>query len=416
MINKVINIDKMITFFWSLLLMFMMIAPKKFLILEMLILILLVMLVSFNEFKINTRSPILKFYIVFMIYACLAYFIGIFKGNPGALSFGRFHIIYISILTYILFGIRKIDGILDNSFKIAILSTAIISIYNLFYILVGFGLWPESFMINLEFNPIMVWHHSGYMQYYTTNSTMLTFLTPFCFGLNFENNYHGKKKYITIFISSFSAIILFLTGRRAFWLSLIITFVYYLFFYRGAKAIKSRMFIGVFLIMLYGLIQIFEIYDVNGIVERFTSVYDFLGDYGTSVRMIQIKELFKGFLEQPIFGSGAGIGVDYTRNANGYSYEASYSLILYNSGIIGSLFYLLSMLVIIFPLYKLTLKRTPYSNSLLIGFVSILITNGTNPYLNSTFAFLWVFFLPLLYLDEMRRKLQICRMQQKLRQ
>jgi hypothetical protein len=345
-----------------------------------------------------------------MIYACLAFLIGILRGNPGALLFGRFHIVYISIFIYLLFGLRNIDGILENSFKAVIFSTAILVIYNSVYIMVGYGIWPESLSINLEFDPIMVWDHSGYLQFYTTNSAMLTFLAPFFVGLFIENRYRGKNKIIIGLIALAASLILFLTGRRAFWLSLIMTIVYFSFFHNNRKNLKSKIVLAFLLVISYILIQSFGIYDVNGIVERFQSAFA-SSDYGTSVRIIQIKELFNGFLNQPIFGSGAGKGVSYARSAVGYSYEASYSLILYNSGIIGSAFYLMSLIVIISGLYKYKIKKFFYSNSLLIGFISILVANGTNPYLNSSFSFLWVFFLPLLYLDEMRRNKRINRIQ-----
>jgi len=138
---------------------------------------------------------------------------------------------------------------------------------------------------------------------------------------------------------------------------------------------------------------------LNGIVDRFISAFQ--GVEG-NIRISQGLALWKGFTEYPLFGSGAGIGViGSIRNVDSWMYELSYNLILYNSGIVGSILYFTSLILLLYCLWKRS-KRGKYkqiSTALTIAYISALISNATNPYFTSSFDFLWFIFIPLMYIN-----------------
>jgi hypothetical protein len=101
-----------------------------------------------------------------------------------------------------------------------------------------------------------------------------------------------------------------------------------------------------------------------------------------------------------MFGSGFGVGVkDVVRSTERpWTYELTYHLYLYNTGIIGSLFF---FILLSFPIYRFYIlkKYHPeyniFTKPLIISYIIVLFASSSNPYFTSSFDFLWMLFLPI---------------------
>ena len=127
----------------------------------------------------------------------------------------------------------------------------------------------------------------------------------------------------------------------------------------------------------------------DGFYERFLGIFS---SEGMSVRYEQHKALINGFYQSIIYGSGFGGVADVVRAENRpWTYELTYSKILFNSGLLG----VISLSVFFSYFMVLTLNKIKQSSfhkvdiSLLVGLISVLLASASNPYLSS-FDFLFV--------------------------
>lgn len=137
---------------------------------------------------------------------------------------------------------------------------------------------------------------------------------------------------------------------------------------------------------------------MDRLFDRFIGAFE---NNDNNIRYTQAKALWEGFEEYPLFGSGAGIGVDnFVRDTEyPWRYELSYNLILYNSGIVGFCIYGVAHIFLIALLYKKAKRKDPIASALLLSYSVVLVANATNPYFSSSFDFLWFIFIPLMYLN-----------------
>jgi hypothetical protein len=347
--------------------------------------------------KINT------FTLLFLCYALIAACIGFSLGNPGAGGFFRVNIIYYIALYFVIIGFRE-KGDFVVAVKTVLAASNFIGLYTLSLLAYKTGNWPFPMFAVLD-DTSNVGLHTGYIHITNTNLSMLIFIFPFLVLILYDKFITSviSRKYI-IFTSVFAGIILIISGRRIMWIILIIGLVSV--FLRGGMSLQKKInFIiaaGIFGVITLIVINELYAFSIAGVVERFKFAFSKIDEYGnTNVRMVQMSALFRGFLEYPLFGSGAGIGVkDCIRSLTSpWVYEQSYNLILYNSGLIGSTIYAVSLAVILFELYMHYRRGSSIAFAVFVGYAMAVFANGTNPYFSASFDFLLFIFLPLLYIN-----------------
>ena len=401
--NKEMLLSKIKLTLFQVLLFLMIFVPRtaqliKLGIILLLFVVIIMEVLATGKIKINKVTRV--FMGLFFIYAFMSGAIGLIKGNPGAFDFIRVNIIY-----YILFSIMiSIVSNLTEFEKInktIIFSANLVSLYSILLLLVSLGIWPSQYFYAFDVTS-NVGIHSGYTHLTNTNLSMMIFILPYIMTLRFNNyDFETIKKRQMTFTFILCTIAVIISGRRILWLSFMIPLFFYLTKIKKGEVLsffrKIIHFIVASLILLI-ILSFSSFISLHDIIIRFKDAFT---GVEADIRTNQIRALWQGFLENPIFGSGAGIGVqDVTRSlTTPWIYEMSYNLILYNSGIIGSFFFFSSLCYLLVKLYKEKLKGDILAESILISFISVLISNATNPYFSSSFDFLWFIFFPLMYFN-----------------
>jgi hypothetical protein len=351
-----------------------------------------------------------KKYVIWFVFYLTYYLIwisyGALRGNPGIYDYFRVQVLW-PIFYFILISSISSLGIISMIFKFLIVFTTIISIYLFYKFFEIINLVPP--IINFEGESFAIGIHSGYIQIVSLSIGSLTFLMPFIivFVSNYNDQYNNilskSKAYIILFMTIITTL---LTGRRALWGSLFI--IYFLNWIINSNFLKKEMFYNNIkkpLIFLTILILIFttaffllkDSIDYENLTNRLVEEFK---TENTTPRQLQSNALINGFYNYPLFGSGFGIGVkDVVRSTERpWTYELTYHLYLFNTGIIGSLFFLI---LLSFPIYRFFIlkKYHPeyniFTKPLILSYIIVLFASSSNPYFTSSFDFLWMLFLPI---------------------
>lgn len=363
-------------------------------------------IITIKTFKINKEA--LMFMFLFLIYSITTSSIGFIRNNPGAWGFFRVNVIYPILLFMCGFLITN-----KYKFKRIIIVCAIVAICISFYTFLF--LFQNTGVIDLPIFVVLdeysgVGIHQGYVHVTNMNASMLIFLFPLLLFSSQDSMFFCRRDKKLLLISSILCVpTMFISGRRMLWLVMILTLLW--FFLANSKGVslrqrKKRIFllITVFLIAIVPFVLLIHKYQINigGLLDRLYYAFSSYDQYGrNNVRIEQIIALFKGFLEYPILGSGAGIGVsDYTRaKLAPWRYELSYMLILYNSGILGVTFYFCSFFVLLKALWIKSKRCDLMARALFVALIMGILANATNPYISSSFDFLLWIFIPIYYLN-----------------
>ena len=329
---------------------------------------------------------------------------GFLRGNPEVYQLFRLNVIYFLMLFV---WIQIVEN--RNEFVAVLKACCVASIGISAYTLLFFA--QTVHIINLPFflyldhsSGAMI--HSGYVHITNMNMSMMLFLFPvilFIYGTN-ETKMDALLARLDKFAIAISVVAMLLSGRRIVWIVLFGSLVCYLLF-KAEKTTSKK--IWKFLIAFAGTGFVFFVLskivgiNIDGFVDRFKEAFRERDNYGrVNVRWTQLEALWKGFLRNPVLGSGAGIGVqEVVRSTeNSASYELSYVLILYNAGIIGFIPYVLSLFVVLRALWR-NGRTDGVSKALFWGLAFGLLANATNPYFSSSFDFLLWMFIPLMYLN-----------------
>jgi hypothetical protein len=144
----------------------------------------------------------------------------------------------------------------------------------------------------------------------------------------------------------------------------------------------------------------------NLIADMLIIVYENIDGAANETRKNQAALLINRFVDHPLLGVGLGVPhPDIIRSVTSpWSYELSYHSLLYQTGIIGILLYLIIMFF--FPLYVLTFNKRnravkynfySFLSSIAVGFLFTLFADSTNPYF-TRFDGIWIaVLLPVLF-------------------
>ena len=357
-----------------------------------------------------------KVWTIWFLFYFLFYFLwityGLIRGNPGVSDYFRLQIIWPTIFFILISTIDSLKKIIFV-YKLLVNFSIIISVYIIYRFLEVINLVPKIY--NFEGEVLGVGIHSGFIQVVSLSVGSLVFLLPFilCLVSGFSKSFLyrkivSKKKLFIVFVLITIAVII--SGRRALWFSFFITYIlvfltnYLIYKKKFLKLIYnfSLFSIVIFFIGFSSITYLNDKVDFDQLSNRITKEFN---SSELTPRQLQSIALFEGFKKNPLFGSGFGVGVkDNIRSSEKpWQYELTYNLYLYNTGLIGMLFFLL---LILFPfsrylkLCKIYPEFTPYLSPAFISYLIVLIASASNPYFTSSFDFMWMLFLPIAIINK----------------
>ena len=208
-----------------------------------------------------------------------------------------------------------------------------------------------------------------------------------------------------------SALVLLLSGRRGMWLSVCLSILISSgLLMINNRAITKKILLTSSLVLILGILFIQQLgFDIGLVIESLNIDPKSSSD---NTRVVQINSLLEGWKNSPLFGEGIGSVTIDRRNGfwlQPWAYEMQYNLLLFQVGLIGFLIYFLSTFYLILKSLKIALFRQDIVLfSMITGFISLLLANATNPYMNK-FDYLWVLFLFIHVLNQKDDKYNYCK-------
>lgn len=378
----------------------------KFFILALILSLILFFLVNDSRFYIN--KEFVFFALFFSMVGFVYTFYGLLNNNPGALKTITVFVIYPLLFTSMAFYFREKDDLIKVR-NVLLYSCFAVVLVQLSFMLSAYGVLPKNIAqyFQLAHPGSAVLHlESNYFLFTLPNVSSLLFLIPFLMT-HILLSTKVSFKFLILLGSMF--ILIFLTGRRAFFVSFLLSFLFLLLIgSRGGyiyKMISRFSYAGSFLVLLLvSLISLSDM-DLSVYFEKMHNILNFSTNESNLERVYQFNSLLDGISESPIFGHGAGAAADYSRSASQpWAYELSYVALVFQYGFLGFMLYFAGVLYLVFNLIRMCSNRLMQRDirtflvAYLVGMISFLIANATNPYLGK-FDYMWVIFLPVLFLN-----------------
>jgi hypothetical protein len=341
-------------------------------------------------------------------------FYGLLAASPGWSKQGQLYIFWPLVFTFLmpLFSKKDIWRFINIIFLISTILIFIFSLYLIFLelnIISDLGL--NTLLPNLK-TGITLNEEGIELGWPGFNS--LPFLIPFifCFYVlrnSFSSSFKVNSSLVNIAVLCL-LITVFLSGRRALILILLITplllifLCYFLPASRSKKIIKNLFILFLIPMPLVLALLIYYQVDLLLIVNSFIEGFQFSDDTNISAnrKQIQLYALLEGWSEVPLLGGGLGSHVTYIRSWDmPWSYEIYFLALLYQVGFLGFTIYLIGILWIFLESIKIIRLNNDYSLQiicLLCGMLGSLIASFTNPYL-VRFDGLWVIFIPAAFIN-----------------
>lgn len=378
--------------------------------------VLLLTLYYLRNIEVKLNVSVVIWFSILLLFGILWNFMGALKDNPGVYDTFRLYVIWVVLYALYVFYIDSADKF--NSLITTMVWAAIaISIYNIAILLSAFDVIPNvnTFLQIDDELTDAIGIHAGFIQLTSNNIGSLTFLAPFVLTLYIVNSasFSGFSKFILMVSVILSITTVIVSGRRALWLEMLVTpFLVFIFHYcsngyntlKTPKRLLTFYSVAVLLLSAGGLLLTYYMnWELSLFIDRFLNAFE-----SGSVRHEQAVALLNGFIESPFIGSGFGVGVpDVVRSdVRPWTYELTYLLILYNTGIVGSTLYLVCVAIIYCYLFMYIKKDSHDSGirfALLIAFTCYIIANSTNPYFGS-FDYMWPLYLPVAYINVLQSK------------
>lgn len=356
------------------------------------------------------------YYAAFGFLTIIWAFVGILRGNSGQAIIESVNIYFVYMWIYCILIIHissiKYQKYIDNIFCFSAIGISFFCFYTLLDSIYGLA-WFGS-VITTEML-LVIGINDGYTQMNNINVGMFSFIIPYILSRVIIGV--QEKRHILIISLVISVVALILASRRIvlvlFFIAPILSYLLKIVISGRDKVIRERVFKFYILIsfVVISCILFYYYYDpvlFEGFSDRMISV--FIQD-DLSERQLQNYALIKGFYKYPIFGSGFGGLTDVIRSdERPWTFELTYSRILFNSGLVGVALLLVFNCFFIFAALKKIRNLTQKSIyiSLLVGFFCVSIASTSNPYMNS-FDFIFVLSIIPLILNtkEINRSTQV---------
>ncbi len=351
----------------------------------------------------RVEISVVTYYLCFCLLALAWCMIGLLRGNPAIAIVEAMRVYVVFMLIY--FGLTLCISNLsyqryaDRLIAYASLCIGVTTLYALADHVYGLG-WLSQAVKDELFMQVGV--HSGYTQMNTVNIGMLVFIVPYLFSRVLSAPRTSRLLFFALLVGLLSAL---LASRRA----VLVLFLVTPALVFGVALLSGRLtrrcyracaaFYALAAVVVLGSGVLFGLGDLGfleGFLGRLGSAFDGSPD---APRPAQHAALLAGFEDHYLLGTGFGGVASVLRSEERpWTYELTYSRLLFNSGLIGVL--LLGGLLGAYFIAALRKLRTSVHAelyiALLCGFVAMLIAAASNPYLSS-FDFVFAFsIIPLI--------------------
>lgn len=351
----------------------------------------------------RVESSFVTYYLGLCLIALFWSAIGLFRGNPVQAIVEAVRVYVVFMLIY--FGLAvclsnaRYQLYADRLIACASFGIGVTTLYALADHVYGLG-WISQALKDELFMQVGV--HPGYTQMNNVNIGMLVFIVPYLLSRVLCGPRTSVLLVLALLVGLLSAA---LASRRAVLVLFAITPALVFVVATLAGRLTRRCYLacasfyalGVIGVLVVGiLIGMGDLAFFEGFMGRLASAFDSSPD---APRPAQHAALLAGFKEHYLLGTGFGGVASVIRSEERpWTYELTYSRLLFNSGLIGLL-----LLAGLFCAYFLAALRKIKTSvhaeiyiALLSGFLAMLIAAASNPYLSS-FDFVFAFsIIPLI--------------------
>ena len=399
-----VKIKSIVLFFLAVLLTLCCILPTILVPIKFILILIALGLILFYFY--NTK---VKFFGIFLIFSLVL--VGVFGSLHGLLNNGAGALVVMRVMVIypILFLFFSLAYSYEDNDKLYSLLIFISLILGIFLILFNYLniYYPSNFLIvflnNQYQDEAVVDDGLDYFKFTIPTVSSTIFFLPYSIGVLISS-----KKYRLIALFSLITLVIsgLLTGRRALFVTTIIGLIFTLFISSKNYRFKDNKLNRWYMIIILVILIIFSFYFINQFaymdyfMQRIDSIFDFVNDESNVERKLQFNALIESIKNNPLLGVGAGVGGSYIRSIEQpWAYELSYIALIFQYGILGSLIYLTFTIVIVYKLLKLIkiYGRDSLYFPFLMGMLSFLLANATNPYLGKL-DYIWIILLPIFFI------------------
>ena len=358
---------------------------------------------AFHHWRV--RREILVLWLATMLVGAFGVTWGALNDAPGALRVSSVYLIW--PMVYLLF-IGLAHGLpvmrrMESALLVGISITTAMAL-----IVLGAGL----FGLGEEIYPLLAFQDAGFGAFDGFFEFRIYSLTTVMYGFPFvasllaarRRELNGLQKAWLWLLMALMVVLALGSGRRMFWLILVMTPFLALFFLqlsalRFGLAGMLGMIVKIGMVAALaggGLIAVFDL-ESAALAKEFGAA--FLGqEKSSAVRYEQAEALWRAFESSPLIGVGLGSAVDVIRSVEQpWAYELAYLSLLKSVGLLGFSVYAVAIVWIVIKGMAAARRDAEFAAMfvpLVTALASFLIMNATNPYLEK-FDYLWVLFLPL---------------------
>ena len=363
-----------------------------------------IILIMISKFIISKKYFVkytVYWFVYFVTISSIFILYGIYNNNPGAYDAIEIYVIYPIFYLFLISYIKNFN-ILKKLIDVLMISSIFIFIYiSLFAVSVKFGFFNQS--IFGMASVVLDASTNGNLKIFAPFITSLMFIIPLNITLLLDkkqNVYSKKFLFIILIMNLISA---YFAQRDALYLVIFLSFTLISFSHNKIRK-QFRVFLKnniIFFIIGIMLMFYFSEY-TSQLFDKISLGFDFSSVNAKSAyqRYLQFYQLLNGWSKQPFFGTGFGgvLQSGFIRNKEyPWAFELSYLALLFHTGIIGIISYLILFIYSFKKILKIinqNFQNSALYRSVYIGTLSALIATATNPYLFS-FDNLWMLFAPL---------------------
>jgi hypothetical protein len=347
---------------------------------------------------------------------------GLFLGAPGAGNGLQIYVLWPLVYMVVLAGASQ-EKVLMGMRWVLLIATIFVGVQGGVYLLTFMDVLPANNyarLLSLDWQEQGIGFHEGYIGLQFPGLNSLPFLVPFAIAALATHALQDAKDQISkiwLWLALLAGLAMALvSGRRGLLVAILLAPLLTGFFLmfrprdnrrRGLRSI-IRVSIAILLLGLLILGAVNSVYEISvqGLLGRVSEGFDFTPttpDDAAVARGEQFSALLEGWYEHPMLGAGLGAPAfgSIRSEERPWDYELYYLALLYQTGLVGILAYAAGIAWIFWKGIKVIQSDSRIGYSLLpilVGSATLLVVNGTNPYL-ARFDGMWVVFLPLGYVN-----------------
>lgn len=372
------------------------------------LLLLLILFILLTKGKVSYSMSSFHWILIYLLLNLCYLILGQVNGGKAFELYGMLYLV--EPILYFIIVLPTVSLISDTTVEKSLFASFIFVdlIVLAAYIARRYNLTP---MINvLEALPctIVTDNRFGYISVSSVSISGLFFLIPYFTSLLFKSDERKQK------LAYGCGVILgladsFLVGRRGLLAVIFISLIVYWGLNKAGERKDSRIklkidikkqlvFLIVFIIIIAFAVSYFQ---RNGANMRLGNLSSDLVSAGDRERNIEVTAMIREWERKPIFGTGYAINAEGSiRSDIVGSYEYSYLAMLYQTGLVGTIIYLLLYFYLANGTYKCwKLTENKHYLATCVGLISLLIGNATNPYIES-FDGMWTLFYCLALINK----------------